>query len=219
MTTHTAAPVADTARTPRHADPGLRRETDELGMWIFIATEVLFFGGLLFGYVYARSHWPQGFAVAGAHTDVVLGTVNTALLLTSSAAVALAVAAAEHDAERWVAPLLWSTVVLGLVFLGVKGFEYVNDWRQGLFPGAGFSLAAVPGAQLFFFLYLLMTGLHAVHLVIGIVTMAAFAVGTSRRSNWARPPHLGIAALYWHFVDVVWIFLYPLLYLVGRNGA
>ena len=217
MTARTA-PLADAARTPRHAETALRMETAELGMWVFIATEILFFGGLFFAYLYGRTHWPEGFAAAGRRTDVLLGTLNTAVLLTSSFAVALAVAAAEHDRRRWVARLLWLTAALGVVFLVIKGTEYRHEWSEHLFPGPGFALAATPGAELFFVLYFLTTGLHALHLTIGIVLMGAFAAGTEHASGWAHPPRLQVAALYWHFVDVVWIFLYPLLYLIVRHS-
>ena len=205
-----ASPVPDTAAARRS-------EIGQLGMWVFIATEVLFFGGLFFAYLYGRWHWPAGFALAGRHTDVLLGTLNTAVLLTSSFAVALAAAAAECGRRDWVPRLLWATAALGLAFLAIKGLEYRNDWRDGLVPGPAFSLAATPGAELFFLLYFLTTGLHALHLTVGIGLMTSFAAGARRGRDWAGPPRLQIAALYWHFVDVVWIFLYPLLYLVLRH--
>ena len=212
-----AAPMA-AASSPAPGDGRApRTQIAQLGMWVFLATEVLFFGGLLFAYLYGRSHWPDGFALAGRHTDVLLGTLNTAVLLTSSFAVALAAAAAECGRRDWVARLLWATAALGLAFLAIKGLEYRNDWREGLVPGRAFSLASTPGAELFFVLYFLTTGLHALHLTVGIGLMASFAVGARRGRDWAGPPRLQIAALYWHFVDVVWIFLYPLLYLVLRH--
>ena len=191
-------------------------DTAQLGMWIFLATEVLFFGALLLAYAYARSHWPQGFAVASRHTDVVLGSVNTALLLTSSALVALAVAIRESAARQsW---LLGAAAALGLAFLVIKGIEYRREWQQGLFPGAGFSLAAQPGAALFFMLYFFMTGLHALHLLIGMALLGVFAWGTARRAAWAPQRRVEVAGLYWHFVDIVWVFLYPLIYLVNRSS-
>ena len=196
------------------AEPG----TGRLGMWVFLASEVLFFGGLFVAYLYGRTHWPQGWAAASRHTDVVLGTVNTALLLTSSAAIALAVAC-DEDARRrrWTSRLLAATAALGVAFLAIKGVEWHAEWREHLFPGPSFALAT-PGAQEFFALYFVMTGLHAVHMVAGIATLAILAAGRARVRAWANADHVEIAALYWHFVDLVWIFLYPLLYLVERHG-
>jgi cytochrome c oxidase subunit III len=190
----------------------------KLGMWVFLASEVLFFGGLFLAYLYGRTHWPQGWAAASRHTDVVLGTVNTALLLTSSAAIALAVAC-EEDARqrRWTARLLGLTAALGMAFLVVKGLEWHAEWKEHLFPGRTFSLD-VPGAQEFFVLYFVMTGLHGVHMILGTAALAILARGRSRQREWARARQIEVAALYWHFVDIVWIFLYPLLYLVQRHG-
>jgi cytochrome c oxidase subunit III len=194
------------------------REIGQLGMWVFIASEILFFGGLFVAYVYGRSHWPNGFAQASRHTDVVLGTLNTGVLLTSSAVIALAVACAESPAfRRWTARLLWLTAALGVIFIVIKGMEYRKEWHEHLFPGPGFELDA-GGAQLFFMLYFVMTALHALHLAIGIVGVSLFAWATGQAKSWAPPRRIDIMALYWHFVDVVWIFLYPLLYLVERHS-
>ena len=199
-------------------EPEVDPDTGKLGMWIFLASEVLFFGGLFVAYLYGRTHWPQGWAAASRHTDVVLGTVNTALLLTSSAVVALAVACEEDERQRrWTARLLALTALLGATFLVIKGFEWHAEWDEHLFPGPAFALD-VAGAQEFFALYFVMTGLHAVHMVIGVAVLAVLARGRSRDRDWARAGHLEVAALYWHFVDLVWIFLYPLLYLVQRHG-
>jgi cytochrome c oxidase subunit 3 len=206
------APAIDTVREP---EPG----TGALGMWVFLASEVLFFGGLFVAYVYGRTHWPQGWSAASKRTDVVLGTLNTAVLLTSSALVALAVACDAHPrARRHVARLLWATAILGLAFLAIKGTEWHDDWTQGLVPGPRFALAAVPGAQEFFVMYFVMTGLHAVHMSAGIGVVASFALARARGRPWAKAERIEVAALYWHFVDVVWIFLYPLLYRVERHG-
>jgi cytochrome c oxidase subunit III len=193
--------------------------TGALGMWVFLASEVLFFGGLFVAYLYGRTHWPDGWAAASRRTDVVLGTLNTALLLTSSAVVALAVACDEHPRRRrLVAGLLAATAALGLVFLAVKGVEWHADWRERLVPGPGFALDGVPGAPAFFALYFVMTGLHAVHMAVGVGVLAAFALARRRGRAWASASRIEVAALYWHFVDLVWIFLYPLLYLVSRHG-
>jgi len=207
--------MSSVAITPA-ADAG---ERARFGMWIFLASEVLFFGVLLLAYAWGRGLWPRGFALAGRHTDVVLGTLNTALLLTSSATAAWAVACAEQPSgEERAVRLLAVTTALGVAFLAVKGVEYRAEWREGLFPDAGFALAATPGAALFYVLYWVTTLLHAVHLVVGIALFGALALGLRRRRDWVGPRQVDAAALYWHFVDVVWIFLYPLLYLVERHG-
>jgi cytochrome c oxidase subunit 3 len=207
--------TAATLDAPRIDEPTADRA--RMGMWVFLASEVLFFGGLFVAYAYGRSHWPQGFAVASHETHVVLGTVNTALLLTSSALVAVAVACGEARADRrWVARLLAASAALGIAFMVVKGVEYRKEWLEHLVPGAHFRLKDTAGSELFFVLYFLTTGLHAVHLSIGIAVLAAFAWGTHRGRPWAMPLRVEVAGLYWHFVDVVWIFLYPLIYLGGR---
>jgi len=203
------------------AKPRPAPETARLGMWIFLATEVLFFGGLLLGYLDARMRWPQGFALASRHTDVVLGTLNTGLLLTSSALVAAAVACAEQHAasrRRGTSRLLVATAVLGVAFIAVKALEYRQEFIEGLLPGPGFALSGTPGAELFFELYFTLTALHAVHLAIGVLVLAVFAYGAHCEREWANARRVDIAALYWHFVDVVWIFLYPLIYLVNRHS-
>jgi len=204
--------------TDAPTEPGLDPDTGKLGMWVFLASEVLFFGGLFVAYLYGRTHFPAGWAEGSRHTDVLLGTVNTAVLLTSSAAVALAVAC-EEDARqrRWTARLLALTAALGVAFLVLKGLEWHAEWREHLVPGPAFALH-VAGAQQFFALYFVMTGLHGVHMICGIAALGVLARGRSRERAWARARQLEAAALYWHFVDVVWIFLYPLLYLVDRHG-
>ena len=191
---------------------------DSMGMWVFIASELLFFGALGVAYAYGRVLWPDGFAAASRHTDVVLGTLNTALLLTSSLCVALA---AEAPWPRLASRLLACTVLLGLAFLVVKGIEYRHEWQEGLIPGPAFRLgdgkAAPQGAQLFFAFYFVATGLHALHVVGGMGWLGVLAWGRARGHARAGSGSLAVAGLYWHFVDVVWILLYPSLYLVGRH--
>jgi cytochrome c oxidase subunit 3 len=196
------------------------------GMWVFIASELLFFGPLLFGYLYLRTHYPAACAAASRHTDFLLGTANTAVLLSSSFLMALAAHAAEGRRRSRAAWLLVAVAALGLVFLVVKGFEYHAEFQEHLFPGAGFRPERgghpqdMPGMQLFFLLYFALTGLHAIHLTIGMVVCLAMAYGL-RRPEPKAPSFDAVefAGLYWHFVDLVWIFLYPLLYLVGRAGG
>ncbi len=215
-----AAPGGSTADErgvkPHEAPP----DTPEFGMWVFLASEILFFGGLLVAYAYGRLQWPAGFGEASRHTDVVLGTLNTAVLLTSSALVALAVACGERPRQqRRVWWLLALSAALGIAFLVIKGMEYRKEWHEQLFPGPGFELRGTAGAELFFTLYFFMTALHALHLFIGVCVLGVFAWGTAKQRAWAPPRRVEVAALYWHFVDIVWIFLYPLLYLVSRHQS
>jgi cytochrome c oxidase subunit 3 len=194
-----------------------RTEAAQLGMWIFLAGEMLFFGALVVAYFVARGHSPQGFVAASARTALWLGTLNTAVLLTSSFAVALAAQAATADRPRESARWLWIAVALGLGFLVVKGIEYRHEWQAHLYPGAGFELSAIGGAELFFAWYFVVTGLHAVHLGIGIVLCAgcALAMRWAGRKEARLPARVHAVALYWHFVDIVWIVLFPLIYLVA----
>jgi cytochrome c oxidase subunit 3 len=188
-------------------------------MWIFLATEVLFFGVLFFVYSVARVRYSADFAVASRHTDVVLGTLNTAILLTSSLTMALAVRASELRSAVQTRRLLFATMALGLVFLIIKGAEYHKEFTEHLIPHFDFRFDAahLNGAETFFALYFVMTGLHAIHLIIGIGVLAVLAqrVAAAERRTEKRGT-VEVAGLYWHFIDLVWIFLYPLLYLVSR---
>jgi cytochrome c oxidase subunit 3 len=213
----TSPPVAsqfDSAAQQKHAAT--------LGVWIFLATELLFFGPLFFGYLYGRTHFPLAFAAASRHTDFVLGTANTAVLLTSSASMVIAAEARKLGSNHTAARLLFLTALLGIAFIVIKGTEYRHEWSEHLFPGAGFSFdqaGLTSGAEYFFFLYFVMTGLHALHLLIGITLATIFAVLLQRRALSAvTEERVELVGLYWHFVDIIWIFLYPLLYLIGRSG-
>jgi cytochrome c oxidase subunit 3 len=193
-----------------------------LGMWVFIGTELMFFGGLLFGYTMARLAHAQGFAQASRHTDLVIGTANTVILLCSSAAIAMAAEVSQRGAHRMARLALWLTVWLGMAFMALKGLEYAHDWRQGLFPGAGFHLGdsreqVAQGAQLFFMLYYVATALHALHLLIGLGAIVWLLAHERSHTVDTHARRTEITALYWHFVDVVWILLYPLLYLIDRS--
>lgn len=204
-------------------DAAQQEQAATFGMWVFLATELMFFGPLFFGYYYGRTHFPQGFAAASRHTEVMLGTINTAILLTSSLCMAIAVHARKFDANRLAQRMLLLTAALGIAFLAIKGTEYRHEWQEHLFPGAGFSFPEqrhAPAAEIFYFLYFALTGLHALHLTIGIVAVSIFALALSRGArHFAAADRIEVLGLYWHFVDVVWIFLYPILYLVGRSGT
>lgn len=198
-------------RSPRRERAGA-----SLGTWVFLGGEAMFFSGALLAYAVYRSLWPDAFAAAGRETNIVLGTVNTALLLTSSLAMAAAAEGARAGLRRLTLGCLAATTALGLAFLVVKGFEYREDILRHLVPGSGFRLGDPP-AQIFFAFYWLLTGVHALHLSIGIGLTTTLLVQAWRRSRPLASPAFEGAGLYWHFVDLVWILLYPLLYLVGRS--
>jgi cytochrome c oxidase subunit III len=192
-----------------------QREAATFGMWVFLASEMLFFSGMMLLYAACRYLQPIGFFAAARETNVVFGTVNTMALLTSSFAMAIAAQAGDARLRRLALAGLVATILFGLSFLIIKGFEYREDLEKNLWPGAGFAIAA-PGAQLFFSLYWVMTGVHAIHLSIGIVLVGRLAFVTMRRELPLSSPEIQATALYWHLVDVIWIVLYPLLYLGGR---
>jgi cytochrome c oxidase subunit 3 len=205
-------------------DSAQQQEAGTLGMWIFLATEVMFFGGLFVSYTVYRASCPRAFTLASHQLNLTLGTVNTGLLLTSSLAMALAVRAAQVNQRTRSLCLLAATLVLGCAFLCLKGVEWHAEYVHGLLPGAAFTYVSpvpeIPAkqVQLFYVLYFLMTGLHALHMVVGAVVLAVLLALTWRgrfSSEYHTPVELG--GLYWHFVDVVWIFLFPLLYLVGHE--
>ena len=179
-----------------------------LGMWAFLATELLFFGPLFFGYVHARIGSPQAFVSGSHHMHVVLGTLNTAILMTSSLTMALAVRFSQKD--KPIRVLLALTALLGIAFLCIKGSEY---WMEAS------EVARASGGELeFYFLYFAMTGLHAIHLTIGIGVVAWLWWHAKRFGRDYHAP-VEVSGLYWHFVDLVWVFLYPMFYLLQRYSA
>jgi cytochrome c oxidase subunit 3 len=199
---------------------GEQKEASSLGMWIFIAQEVMFFGGLFLAYTVYRNLYPAAFAEASHHLDWKLGGINTAVLILSSLTMALAVRAAALGHRKQIVLFLIATVILGSVFLGVKVVEYGDKFEHHLVPGSHFQF---PGpharpAQIFYSLYFAMTGLHAVHMIIGIPILLYLAF-RAWRGGYGPAYHTPVemTGLYWHFVDIVWIFLFPLLYLVGPH--
>jgi cytochrome c oxidase subunit 3 len=194
-----------------------QREGATFGIWVFLASELLFFGSLLLLYTAYRVANSDVFIIAGRETDLWYGTVNTAVLMTSSLTMAVAAQAAEADMRRLAIWGLGATVVLGLMFLVFKGFEYAEDVEKHLVPGAYFALKE-PAAQIFFALYWIMTAVHAIHLSIGLGLVGRLAIfGALRRVELRENPQVEVTALYWHLVDVIWIILYPLIYLMGRS--
>jgi cytochrome c oxidase subunit 3 len=187
------------------------------GMWVFLATEALFFGGLFLAYTVFRMTYPHAFAMGSARTDGLLGALNTAILLTSSLSVAMAVQFAQLGKTKPITPLLLITIVLGIVFLALKGIEYREHILDHLWPGSRFDQKLSKPVELFFWLYFVMTGLHAVHVLIGIGIFSVMAYLSSQKrftAEYSNP--LKVSGLYWHFVDIVWVFLYPLFYLIHR---
>jgi cytochrome c oxidase subunit III len=196
-------------------------EATTLGMWVFLVTEVLFFGGLFATYMIYRSWYPDAFAAASHELDVTLGTINTVVLITSSLTMALAVHAAQLGQRQLLMTFLILTMILGGVFLGIKSVEYYHKFVEHHVPGPGFQFEKeyFRHAQIFFSLYFVMTGLHAIHMIIGIgimLVMLWWSWNGTITAEYSSP--IEISGLYWHFVDIVWIFLFPLLYLIGRHA-
>lgn len=197
-----------------------QHESAALGMWIFLATEVMFFGGMFLGYAVYRGAYAAAYAEASLRLDVWLGGINTAVLLSSSLTMALAVHSAQLGGRRAVVLFLVATIVLGAVFLGIKAVEYYHKYEEQLIPGTHFKF---PGsntnhAQIFFSFYFAMTGMHALHMIIGIGVMLVMIL-LALRDRFSVEYYFPIemTGLYWHFVDIVWVFLFPLLYLVDRS--
>jgi cytochrome c oxidase subunit 3 len=192
-------------------EPAQQREAATLGMWVFLATEVLFFGGLFMSYAAYRFLYPNVFSEASRALLVWAGGLNTAVLLTSSLTMALAVHAiqrGEQTKTRW---LLAATIFFATIFLCIKGYEYNVEYNEHHVPWLEF--AGGEKDKIFFYLYFFMTGLHAIHVSIGICVLSAMALRVRRfDSSYFNP--IEVTGLYWHFVDIVWVFLFPLLYLI-----
>jgi cytochrome c oxidase subunit 3 len=196
-----------------------QHEASTLGMWLFLVTEVMFFGGLFMAYLLYRVWYPEAWAEGSLDLDIVLGGINTAVLIGSSLTMAFAVRAAQTGFPRATVAWLLLTMALGLTFLVIKFFEYEHKWELRHVPGLNFSYEGphAEHVQIFFSLYFSMTGLHALHMVIGFGLLSVIAWMAHKRRfspEWYTPVEM--SGLYWHFVDIVWIFLVPLLYLVDR---
>lgn len=188
-----------------------------LGMWLFLTSEVLLFGALFGLYTGYRLQYAEDFALAAHHNNVLLGTGNTLILITSSFSAAWAVHSAEHGRRRAIVSSLGLTLLLGVCFLVFKAIEYSQHFAEGIFPGPAYRFAELPvhGANVFFNLYYFMTGLHALHVVGGLTALSVLA-WLAQRGRFAagrRYTPLELGVLYWHLVDLIWIFLWPLLYL------
>jgi cytochrome c oxidase subunit 3 len=202
-------------------DAEQQREAATMGMWIFLATEVLFFGGMFLGYTAYRISYPQAFAEASRHTLILFGSINTAVLLISSTFMALAVRAARQNRRALLGALLLVTAGLGVAFLVIKGFEYTCEISEHLLPGPGFRIETgdPKHAEMFFYIYWLLTGVHALHVTVGVLLIGLFAFRARFMNAFANhDTPVDLLGLYWHFVDIVWVFLFPLIYLVDRHS-
>ena len=213
-----------------------QREAGSFGMWLFLLTEIMFFGGLFFAYLLYRNWYYDAFFTASNQLSIPLGTANTAILITSGFFMALAVWCAEVRKKDMLVWTLILTTVFGVAFLGIKYVEYHEKWEKHHIPGAHFDISEFvnPAAhgikekplapdmaqrtQVFFFLYFAMTGMHALHMIIG-VGLLFWLIWRARRGDFSAGYVAPIEnfGLYWHFVDIVWLFLFPLLYLINRH--
>ena len=202
-------------------DSAQQFESSVLGMWVFLVTEVLFFGGMFGAYTVYRNLYPEAFASTSHFMNVTIGAINTAVLIFSSFTMVLSVRSAQLGQKKALIIFLILTLILGCVFLGFKYVEYHEKWVDHHVPGPGFryeDTRYVHQAQILFFLYFAMTGMHAIHMIVGAGLLTALIVMAARNrfsAAWYTPVEM--IGLYWHFVDVVWIFLFPLLYLIGHT--
>jgi len=202
-----------------HHFSSLARQTEamRLGMWLFLATEVLLFAGLFCGYAVYRFQFPLAFEQSSRHLNIALGTVNTVVLITSSFTVAMAIHFARSDKPRAAALCLAVTILFALSFLGIKAIEYSEHFREHALPGKYYADESVriPGAAMFYTMYFLMTGLHGLHVVAGM-SVLTYVLWRTLQGRYSSKYYMGVemGGLYWHLVDLVWIFLYPLLYLI-----
>ena len=211
------------------ADMDQQKNAASLGMWLFLGTEVMFFGGMFVAYLIYRFWYYNEFAAGSRSISLLLGTVNTVVLICSSLTVALGVRAAQMGKRKLLVILLLLTMVFGLAFLGIKGVEWYQKYEEHHIPGSTFSaddlIQKYPGIhidpqheQIYFSLYFALTGLHALHMVIGlgIFTVLTYYAWKGRYTPEYHTP-IELGGLYWHFVDIVWIYLFPLLYLIDRK--
>jgi cytochrome c oxidase subunit III len=218
--------VAEHPPELRHHFDDMEQQQDSstLGMWVFLLTEIMFFSGMFGAYTIYRNLYPEAFASTSKHMDAFYGGLNTAVLIVSSLTMALAVRSARVGHQRALRLFLILTIIFGLVFLGVKGFEYHAHWVDRTVPFWHWdpNYHGEPQfarqAQILFCFYFFMTGFHALHMIIGVVLMLVILTMAWRgrfRPDYYSP--VEVSGLYWHFVDIVWIFLFPLLYLIGLS--
>jgi cytochrome c oxidase subunit III len=214
-----AAGAAPVPRLAAHfASLEVQNHAARLGMWLFLSTEILLFAGLFVCYGVYRFAFPETFAACSRHLDLTLGTVNTVVLITSSLTAALAVHYAKEGKNNLVVLMFALTIAMAGAFLVIKGFEYSHKFHEGALPGRAYAMQAVqlPGAPLYFTIYFLATGLHAFHVIVGMTVLGWLMLRTMKHKNLGPNNYTGIelGSMYWHLVDLIWIFLFPLLYLI-----
>jgi cytochrome c oxidase subunit 3 len=211
------------------ADMEQQKNASQLGMWLFLGTEIMFFGGMFLAYLVYRLNYYNEFAAGSRSLDIWLGTINTIVLICSSLTVAMGVRAAQLGKRKTLVVLLLLTLVFGVAFLGIKGVEWYQKYEEHHIPGNSFDVSDIIHAypqlhidpaheQIYFSLYFAMTGLHALHMVIGLgifIFLTYYAWKGRYTPEYYTPIEIG--GLYWHFVDIVWIYLFPLLYLIDRK--
>jgi len=218
--------IAERALQHHFADMEQQQETSTFGMWMFLLTEIMFFGGLFTAYLVYRSSYYQAFVEGSQKMDIRWGATNTAVLICSSLTMALGVRAAQTGKRKLMVWLLLATIGFGLMFLGIKGIEYHEHWEHHEFPGPNFHFETIDKTagtdpahtEIYFSLYWAMTGLHATHMVVGVGLVAWLVILGMRGAftpSYFTP--VEIIGLYWHFVDLVWIYLFPLLYLISKK--
>ena len=209
---------APTTLQHHFADLWQQRESSKLGIWVFLLTEILFFGGLFCFYAVYRALHTEMFHAAHRQLDVTMGAINTVVLITSSLTMALAIRSMQVGNKKWTLINLAATFSLAGVFLVIKYFEYSHKFHEGLLPGKAFAFNGIDATNphIFFGVYFTMTGLHGIHVVAGMIAIAWMFYRTAKNhfsANYYNP--IEMTGLYWHLVDLIWIFLFPLLYLVG----
>ncbi|MCF7805860.1 MAG: cytochrome c oxidase subunit 3 family protein [Candidatus Marinimicrobia bacterium] len=200
------------------SDAEQQRESAKLGMWIFLLTEILLFGGLFGFYVFFRAWNPEMFINAHEHLNRVLGGINTVVLIVSSLTIALAIRSIQLNEKKKTMWFLATTILLAVVFLVIKYFEYEHKFHLGQLPGQFYTYTGIEGTNphIFFSVYFAMTGLHGLHVIFGILAIG-WVLWRTKKGEFSAEYHTPVemVGLYWHLVDIIWIFLFPLLYLIG----
>jgi len=192
-------------------------DASKMGMWIFLVTEILFFGGLFAAYIIYRAWYPELYIMASSQLDTTMGAINTGVLILSSLTMALSIWSAQHNDRKKTTLFLAITIICAIVFMIIKYFEYTHKFHLGIFPGAYYTFTGIDHvkAPQFFSIYYMMTGLHGIHVIIGVGLMCWLVIKNQKKafdSSYYTP--IEIVGLYWHVVDIIWIFLFPLLYLI-----